>query len=100
MAVLGSEGDNNSLAWGCPLHPVPFTYPVHLSGSRSGPEHLRWACGHPLPIRGADLMRGSFGCATLGPLVRTQAIFVDFAASASPGLQDTRKRLPGGRVPG
>jgi hypothetical protein len=33
--------------------------------------------------------------ATLGPLVRTQAIFIDFAASASPGLQDALKRLAG-----
>ena len=30
----------------------------------------------------------------------THAIFVDFAASASPGLQNKRKRLPGVRVPG
>jgi hypothetical protein len=30
----------------------------------------------------------------LVPWSETQAIFVDFAASASPGLQDKRKRLP------
>jgi len=30
----------------------------------------------------------------------THAIFVDFTASASPGLRDKRKRLPGARVPG
>ena len=32
-------------------------------------------------------------------LVRTQAIFVDFAANGTPGLQDARKRLPGVRYP-
>ena len=33
-------------------------------------------------------------------LVRTQAIFVDFAASASPRFQDARKRLAGAQVQG
>jgi hypothetical protein len=45
-------------------------------------------------------MHRSFGCAALGPLVRTQAIFVDVAASASPGLQDARKHLADGQVQG